>query len=291
METVEKMQKRVVTLQDISCFGKCSITVALPTISAMGLACSVIPTAVLSTHTGGFKGFTFRDLTEDITPIAEHWQREGIVFDGIYTGYLGSRRQIDLVSRFIDMFRMEDTLVFVDPAMADNGKLYTGFDMEFVDSMKKLCSKADFIVPNITEAAMLLGIGYRHEGYDERYIHTMLTELCKLGAKRALLTGVSYDGENQGVVAYDSTNDTFSSYFAAHIDRSSHGTGDVFASSFFGGLMLGIGVTDAMKIAVDFTVESIKATLDDTDHWYGVKFETALPGLMENLKKIQNPYC
>ena len=150
------MDKKVVTLQDISCFGKCSLTVALPVISAMGISCSIIPTAVLSTHTGGFTGYTFRDLTEDIQKISDHWKTCGITFDGIYTGYLGSCHQVDVVSDFIAQNRREGALVFIDPAMADNGVLYSGFDSAFVDSMRELCREADIVVPNITEASMLL---------------------------------------------------------------------------------------------------------------------------------------
>jgi len=280
-----KNDKNVVTLQDISCFGKCSVTVALPVISAMGLSCAVIPTAVLSTHTGGFKGYTFRDLTDDIPAVSEHWQREGLTFDGIYTGYLGSKRQISLVMDFIRCHR-RDGLVFVDPAMADNGQLYTGFDMDFVASMRELCTKADIIVPNITEASMMLGREYKASGYGEDYIHSMLRELCSLGCKRALLTGVSYDADHRGCVCYDSETDSFESYFAENMPIETHGTGDVFASSFFGALMLGADMAAAMKIAVDFAVVSIKATVGDSSHWYGVKFEKCLPLLIESIKNI-----
>lgn len=273
---------RVVTLQDISCYGKCSITVALPVISAMGISCAVVPTAVLSTHTGGFNGFTFRDLTDDIPAVAEHWGREGLSFDGIYTGYLGSEKQIDVIIDFIDQFG-ESALVFVDPAMADDGKLYTGFDMDFVSAMRRLCARADILVPNMTEASMILGIEYKERGtYGEDHVKGILKALCALGSPRAVLTGVSYDGNHQGCVAYNSETDEFESYFREHIPRQSHGTGDVFASSFFGSLMLGHGMSGAMQIAVDFTLESIKATLGDESHWFGVKFEKCLPGLIES---------
>ncbi len=249
----------------------------------MGISCSVVPTAVLSTHTGGFKGFTFRDLTCDIPKIAEHWSREGISFEGIYTGYLGSEEQISLICDFIRDFG-EGSLVFVDPAMADFGKLYTGFDMDFVAAMRKLCAKADIVVPNITEASMLLGVEYRDSGYDEEYIHGMLTALCDLGARRAVLTGVSYSSEKQGAVSYDSETGEFESYFAENIPVRTHGTGDVFASTLFGALTLGKSVSEAIKIAVDFTVETIKATVDDKSHWYGVKFEKCIPYLIESIK-------
>ena len=275
--------KNVVTIQDISCFGKCSITVALPTISAMGLSCAVIPTAVLSTHTGGFKDFTFRDLTDDIPLIADHWTKEGLAFDGIYTGYLGSRKQIGVIIEFIERFKGSG-LVFVDPAMADHGKLYTGFDMDFVAAMRELCGKADIIVPNLTEASMMLGVEYRADGYDEKYIQDMLKSLCSFGCKKALLTGVSFDKDHQGTMCYDSETGEFESYFAENLPVQSHGTGDVFASSFFGSLMLGHKMKDAMKIAVDFTVASIKATISDDGHWYGVKFEKCLPSRAESAR-------
>ena len=150
--------KRAVTIQDLSCFGKCSVTVALPLISAMGVECAVIPTAVLSTHTGGFTGWTFRDLSEDIPKIAAHWKTQGLKFDGVYTGYLGSPEQAQMIEDFIDEFK--PGLIFVDPAMADNGKLYPGFTPEFALEMGKLCGKADVIVPNLTEACFMLGLPY-----------------------------------------------------------------------------------------------------------------------------------
>lgn len=271
--------KKVVTIQDISCFGKCSLTVALPIISAMGLSCAVIPTAVLSTHTGGFKGWTFRDLTDDIPAITEHWEKEGIAFDGISTGYLGSGRQVEMICDFFDKFG-RNALKFVDPAMADFGKLYVGFDMDFVRTMKKLCSRADVVVPNITEASMLLETEYKERGsYDRNYVESLLRGLCALGAKKAIITGVSYDPSLQGAAAYDSETGEFREYFSENIPVSSHGTGDVFASACFGAYMLGADTYEAIKIAVDYTVATIRATVGDKTHWYGVKFEQCIPEL------------
>lgn len=278
--------KNVVTLQDLSCFGKCSATVALPVISAMGLSCAVIPTAVLSTHTGGFKGYTFHDLTDDIPAVGEHWMREGLSFDGIYTGYLGSERQVDVVLDFIKNFRA-DGFVFVDPAMADNGRLYSGFDTGHVAAMRRLCTHADMIVPNITEAALMLEREFIPHGYDESYINGMLKDLCSLGCRRALLTGVSYDSTRRGCVCYDSESDSFESYFAENIPIESHGTGDVFASTLFAALMHDFSLYDAMKLAADFTVESIRATLGDESHWYGVKFEKCLPMLTDRVRDLK----
>ena len=277
-------QKKVVTIQDISCFGKCSLTVALPIISAMGLSCAVIPTAVLSTHTGGFTGFTFHSLTDDIPKIADHWEREGIAFDGISTGYLGDEKQIQIVSDFIDRFGQGRT-VFVDPAMADAGVLYKGFDMDFVRSMRSLCERADVTVPNITEAALLTETEYREEGYGEDYILGLLHKLVKMGAKTAVITGVCYDGKNEGAVALDGATGKTTSYFTGRIPTRCHGTGDVFAAVLFGALVLGKGMQKSLELAVEYTVDSIRKTIGDENHWYGVKFEQAIPGLIDMLRE------
>lgn len=275
--------KRVVTIQDISCFGKCSLTVALPIISAMGVETVILPTAVLSTHTGGFKGFTFRDLSEDIPKITDHWKEGGIDFDAIYTGYLGSFEQIDQMKAFIDA-KSEDTLVFVDPAMADNGKLYPGFTPEFARHMGTLCAKADIIVPNLTEAAFMLDIPYVESGYDKAYIEDVLKKLTALGAKKAVLTGVSFDDERLGFAMYDSIADEFSYYFNEKVDAKFHGTGDVFSSVAVGGIMRGKSLYEALKLAADYTVRCIKATMPEREkHWYGVEFEKEIPYLTQNI--------
>lgn len=274
--------KRAVTIQDISCFGKCSITVALPLISAMGVECAVIPTAVLSTHTGGFTGWTFRDLADDIPAVTDHWKKEGLTFDGVYTGYLGSPEQAQMIENFVDDFKPQ--MVFVDPVMGDNGKLYAGFDDKIVTAMKHLCSKADIIVPNLTEAAFMLGEEFRHPGeYDEAYIHEMLKRLTGLGAKTAALTGIRYDEKTQGVVGYNSETGEYTEYFAPHLPLSCHGTGDVFSSTMFGAMLLEKDLLTSMKIAVENTCNCIKATVGDEKHWYGVKFEQCIPDLIRML--------
>lgn len=277
--------KRAVTIQDISCFGKCSITVALPIISAMGVECAVIPTAVLSTHTGGFSGYTFRDLSEDIPKITEHWKKEKLSFDGVYTGYLGSPEQAQMIESFIDDFK--PSLAFIDPVMGDNGKLYAGFDMSIVEAMKKLCSKATIITPNLTEASLMLGEEYRESGtYDEEYIKNTLVKLTELGAESAAITGVSYSSEpnKQGVVGYNRVSGEFSEYFSENLPISCHGTGDVFASTMFGGLMRGMTLAKAQMTAVEMTVSCIKHTMGDSNHWYSVKFEECIPELVEKIK-------
>ncbi len=278
--------KRIVTVQDISCVGKCSLTVALPIISAMGIETAVLPTAVLSTHTAFEKGFTFRDLTEDITAICDHWKRENIGFDAIYTGYLGSFRQLDLMSQFIDDFKAEDTLVFVDPVMGDHGKLYSGFTPEFAKAIARLCGKADIIVPNMTEAAFMLGVPYVSEGYDRNYVQDILRKLTSLGAQCAVLTGISFEVGKIGVMAYDSANDRFLEYYNDLIGASYHGTGDVFAGTCVGALMNGKDLDTALQIAADYTAESIRLTEADPKHnWYGVNFETAMPFLLDRLSR------
>ena len=275
-------QKRIMTIQDLSCFGKCSLTVAHPIMSAMGLEVCPIPTAVLSTHTGGFTGWTFRDLSADLPAIAAHWKSQGLTFDGISTGYLGSAEMIGMVADYFRLF--PEAVKIVDPVFADNGKLYTGFSQEYAAGMAELCGKADVIVPNLTEASFMLGEEYVPSGYDEEYIHGVLRRLAALGCRVAVVTGVVYDRTQQGAVAFDSDSGQFFQYFRENIDVSFHGTGDVFTSALAGAVTLGRSMTDALKIAVDYTVESIKATMPDkAEHWYGVKFETCLPGLIKAL--------
>ncbi len=277
-------QKRVVTVQDISCLGKCSLTVALPILSAMDTEACVIPTAVLSTHTGGFSGYTFRDLTADIAPILDHWEKEGLSFDAIYTGYLGSAEQCRLMIELFDRFGTDDNLIFVDPAMADNGKLYAGFPADFPQEMRKVCAKADVIDPNLTEACLMLGLDFPgRTGYSEEWIRDILKKLCAMGCKKAVLTGVTF-GDKQGAMAYDSQTDTFASYYSENLPVSFHGTGDIFSSALCGALVRGQKMEQALKTAVDFTVASIRISAADPDlPRYGVRFEAALPGLIESL--------
>lgn len=275
--------KRIVTVQDISAVGKCSLTVALPIISACGVECAVMPTAVLSTHTQ-FTGFTFHDLTDEIAPITDHWKKEGLTFDAIYTGYLGSFRQIELVEEMFKKLGDENTLLVVDPAMADNGKLYYGFTEEFAARMAQLCGKADLILPNLTEASFMLKRPY-DENYTQEDIRQMLKELCALGAKRAAITGVSYEKGKVGFELYDAATNTFSSYFGEHLPVAFHGTGDIFASVCVGAIARGKSIVDALKIAVDYTYQCVRVTMDDPNHRpYGVNFEEAIPYLVERLK-------
>ncbi len=274
--------KRIVTIQDISCLGKCSLTVALPIISAMGVEAAVVPTAVLSTHTAFHQGYTFHDLTDEIAPISAHWEREQIQFDGIYTGYLGSIKQIALVSDFFDTFG-ENATIIIDPVMADYGKLYAGFTPEYVKEMAKLCRKADLIVPNITEACLMLDIPYQPK-FDEAGYQDIVKKLAEMGPRYAAITGVILQDGRVGVMSYDKEAGTYFFYDRECLPVNFHGTGDIFASTVTGAIARGKTVNEALSLAVDMTVESISLTMKDPSHnLYGVNFEEAIPYLIEKM--------
>ena len=270
-------------INDISCLGRCSLTVALPIISAMGIECSILPTAVLSTHTGGFDGYTYLALDDQFEPIRNHWKGLDRKFDFIYSGFLCSNKQIDLVSKYIDSFSTKNNIVLVDPAMADNGKLYGLFNMDFVEKMKELCRKADVIVPNITEACLLTGMTYIQGVQTKEYITELIYHLSKLGVKNIVLTGVSFKEGMIGVATYDVDRDECRYYFREEIEGYFHGTGDIFASVLIGALAKGGDLLDSAQKAVDFTVDSIIETkkMDNYDAKYGVCFEKVLSKLME----------
>ena len=272
--------KKILTIQDISCVGQCSLTVALPILSACGLETCILPSAVLSTHTAGFSGFTFRDLTDDMPEIQAHWQKENIKFKAIYTGYLGSVKQVGYVQNILDTMGTDDCVRIVDPAMADNGKLYSIFNDEYVVAMRGLCRSADILIPNITEACFLADVEYC-ESYDESYINELLAKLAMLGAKTIVLTGVGYAPEKTGVIVYE--NGAIRYYEHDKVSKGCHGTGDIYASAFTGALMNDKEIFDAAKIAADYTVKCIINTQGDADHWYGAKFETALRDLIDML--------
>lgn len=279
------MQKRVAAIHDISCFGKCSLTVALPIISATGVECACIPTAILSTHTGGFSGYTFRDLTQDIMPVANHWKKENLSFDAVYTGYLGSMEQIDIVCNAIELLSNENTVVIVDPVMADHGRLYNGFDKNFPKQMVRLCAKADIITPNITEAAFMTDIPYIQPPYDMKYIDSLLQGLKKITKGKIVLTGVSFNNGEIGVACCDGAETDY--VFTPLVDAAYHGTGDVFASTLTGAILNGKPLKDAALAAAKFTAGCIKVTKERYPEMkYGVNFETEIPNLLKLLKKI-----
>ncbi len=278
------MQKRVLAIHDISCVGRCSLTVALPILSVAGCDTSVLPTAVLSTHTGGFDNFTYRDLTTDIEPIANHWSSLGLTFSGMYSGFLGSVAQIDLVMQLFDKF--SSGIVLVDPVMADNGELYSIFDNSMVLGMRRLVSVADIIVPNLTEASLLLDEQYVGEDYDISYVHGLAKRLCTLGAKQVVLTGISLGDDQLGAYCYDSITDIGQYVFNSRIAGHYHGTGDIFGSALLGALLNGHGLQNSSQIAVDYTLACIQQyCVVGGEARYGVPFELALPSYIDMLKR------
>lgn len=281
-----KELKRAAAIHDISGFGKCSLTIALPILSAMGIETDVMPTAVLSAHTG-FDRFTYRDLTEDLQPFKEHWQEIGMSFDAIYSGFLGSFEQIEIVKAFIKDFKTSSTLVMVDPAMADFGQMYTTFDMNFASEMKSLCQKADIIVPNFTEATFMLGMDYVKPPYKREYIEQILKELAKLGPSKVVLTGADLDDKNVGAASYDSQTGEIGYAFSPKIEGEYYGTGDVFASVLLGAYLNNKTLAQSIKFAVDFTGGCVKRTRDaKIDPLWGVDFEHGIPELIKNLGLI-----
>ena len=277
------MQKRALAIHDISCIGRCSLTVCLPILSAVGIETVVLPTAVLSTQTGGMTGFTFHDLTSEMTPITDHWKALGQTFDVIYSGYLGSLAQAQLVEDIICDFKRERSLVVVDPVMADNGEYYSLMTPEFTDEMRSLCKNADIITPNLTEAAFLLDRPY-YPHPSEKEVEELLRGLAALGAKKVVITGVSFEGNSLGAAAYDSETGEISYAFTDRVNAIFHGTGDVFGSSLVASVMLGKKLSEAIRIAMDFTFRAIKRTLAaGTDLRFGVQFELELPYLMREL--------
>lgn len=259
---------------------------ALPVISAAGIETAILPTAVLSIHTW-FSPFTFHDLTDEIEPVFKNWQEHNITFDGISTGYLGSFRQIELVEQIFEQFNKPGVLKLVDPVIGDHGKFYVGFDPKFAARMAQLCNKADVIVPNLTEAAFMLNEEYRGRNYDEKYIRELLKRLSDLGCANVMLTGISYEKGKYGVASWNAEKDEYTTCFGEEMPGSFHGTGDIFSAALFAGLISGQSMAQAQETAVEFTVESIRMTLQNPDHaLYGVEFERAIPTLLRKLGKI-----
>lgn len=277
------MQKRALAIHDISCVGRCSLTVALPVLSAAGIETSVLPTALLSTHTGNFKGFTYHDLSEDIPPILSHWESLHLQFDALYSGFLGSFEQIGLIEELFTRFRTPDTLILVDPAMADQGRLYTTYTPQMAYETKRLCAMADIIVPNLTEAALLLDEPYR-ENLNQAQIERMLKDLCALGPKKAVLTGVGFEENLLGTAAYDRETGDVTYTFSKRYEQVFFGTGDVFASALLAALLRGRTLSAAAETAAAFVHDAIAHTLlQGRELRYGVAFELALPGLITAL--------
>ena len=265
-------EKKIVTIQDISCYGQCSITVALPILSALGIETAILPSAVLSTHTSGFKNYTVHDLSEEIPLILNHWKNENIHFDALYAGYLGDQKHFDLLLQIKKDLLKKDALFFLDPVMGDNGKLYPAFNEDYVESMRKMIKEADIIIPNLTEATLLTKMPYQ-EKYDESYIKDILSKLKALGAKIIILTGISFRDNMTGVVIYDKD---YEYYEHIKIPKNYHGTGDIYSSTFLGLYLRNNNLLESVKVACDYVMNCIKNTMDDDSHNYGVKFEPLL---------------
>jgi pyridoxine kinase len=266
--------KRLLTIQDISCVGQCSTTVALPLVSACGVECAVLPPAILSNHTGGFKSWTFADLTPELGKVEAKWIEQGIKFDAFYTGYV-CEAHIDPILSIMKSCANPGAVRIVDPAMADNGSLYAGFAADFPSKMARLCADADYLLPNLTEAALLVGEEPRLSGYTRGDIESLISRLHGLGARTVVLTGVAFNGSELGSAVSDGGGVEYD--FNPRLERMSHGTGDVFASVFAGAVMRGLSAFDAAALAADIVCEAIRAT--DDGHWYGVSFERVIPQL------------
>lgn len=267
--------KKIVSVQDISCYGQCSLTVALPILSAYGIETAILPSAILSTHTGGFTDFTVHDLTEEMPKIIGHWAKENIKFDAIYTGYIGDSRQFDIIKDMKKNLLSEGGSLIVDPAMADNGKLYKALNGTIIDGMRSIVAEADIILPNLTEAAFLLDEPYK-ESYTHDEIIDILKKLAALGPEITVLTGVSNADNQIGAAAYVKSEYKFIEYYTQRVPKNYHGTGDVFSSVLIAAILNGQALQDALKEACEFVVKSIKNTLSDDTHEYGVKFESVL---------------
>lgn len=287
MEKNKTSLPRLAAIHDLSGLGKCSLTVALPIVSASGVECCCIPTALLSTHTGGFTGWTFRDLSDDIVPIAEHWSSLDMHFDAIYSGYLASRSQGELLEKTIKLLRSDDTLVVVDPAMADNGHYYSNLDESMTECFKKLIAQADVITPNITEACFLTGTEYRKAPHTMEFIDGLLEKLSRLGPRVVAITGVSPEAGRVGVAARDNTSGKTAYYTSEARDGTFHGSGDVFASSLAALITRGVEIFEAIAVAESFVSACIEHTArSGGGEHYGLDFEVILPEYIKSLDML-----
>ena len=286
---MEKLPRlpRMAAIHDLSGLGKCSLTVALPIVSVTGVECCCIPTALLSTHTGGFTDWTFTDLSGDIVPIAEHWHELGVGFDAIYSGYLASETQGKLLERAIELLRGENTLVIVDPAMADNGRYYANLGGEMTECFRRLIKKADIITPNMTEACFLTGMEYRPGVHDEAYVAELIDRLSELGPSFVAITGVSTESGRVGIVARDNRSGKMCSVMNKTLDGMFHGSGDVFASAFAALLTQGAPLEDALNTAEEFVTAAIERTAArGTPREYGLDFEGVLTDYINACRKL-----
>ena len=273
---------RVLAINDVSCVGKCSLTVSLPIISACGITCDVLPTALLSTHTGGFTGYTFHSLTEEIPAIVKHWKSLGLQYDYIYSGYLGDVQQIAMVKKIKDELLMPDGKFIVDPVMGDGGKLYNNFNDEYVDKMRELCKEAHFVLPNLTEACLLTKTPYSSQN-SERDWETLVRDLSRI-CHRCIVTGIV---QNESIfVYYMDENSRVQRIASENVQGFFHGSGDVFASAFVGALARGKNEDNAIRLASDFVSASIRRTaIAGTDTRFGLAFEEEIFTFLQNVNQ------
>jgi pyridoxine kinase len=282
---MRNMQKRALAIHDISCVGRCSLTVALPILSAAGINTAVIPTALLSTHTGEFTGYTHLDLSNQLLPIAKHLSMLGLHFDAFYSGYLASAEQVSFILQITDMLCDLGTHIFVDPAFADHGKFYSHISEDMPVQMRKLCTKARTIIPNFTEASFLLGRPYIAQGYNAAYVQTLAAELAALGPQSVVITDIHIEDGQTGIAVYQKADQVFSLFYKEEFQGVFHGTGDVFASFLIACILCGLPLEKAALTALNCTHEAIRLTLKDGEALrYGVQFEKVLPQLMDALK-------
>lgn len=270
--------EKVITIQDISCTGRCSATVALPVLSALGVETALVPTGILSTHTGGFGTPYGVDFTKHLEGILEHWKREGVTASAVYAGYLASSRQMEMVARYAR--ELGELPLYIDPVMGDNGRLYQGFDQEYLKKMREFLSEAYMIFPNLTEACELLEIPYTSQP-KEAELRQMICGLEKLGPKKVLLTGIeSEDGRKIGNCYGE--HGSIKLYWDTRTEGHFHGTGDLFASVAIGCLVQGRKIEEAVRLASRFVRTSIEKTMQgEFRERDGVRFELCLSMLTE----------
>lgn len=276
--------KRIASIQDFSCIGSCSQTIALPVLSAMGVECVALPTALLSAHTA-FDGFVSLDLTPQLPAIMAHWRAMHLRFDAVYTGYLASAEQVGLVGALLDGMDERPALTLIDPVMGDNGALYAGFSDAFPQAMRALCGRADVLTPNVTEACLLTGTAYSPV-QDAAQTRRLLERLLELGCRAAVLTGLRVDGDM--AVAALQRDGTGTLVRTSYIPEVFHGTGDLFASTCAGALVQGAPLERAVRLAADYVALTLRRTVQAPDRrWYGVNFQETLPELMARWQNIK----
>lgn len=276
--------KRIASIQDFSCIGSCSQTIALPVLSAMGVECAALPTALLSAHTA-FDGFVSLDLTPQLPAIMAHWRAMHLRFDAVYTGYLASAEQVGLVGALLDGMDERPALTLIDPVMGDNGALYAGFSDAFPQAMRALCGRADVLTPNVTEACLLTGTAYSPV-QDAAQTRRLLERLLELGCRAAVLTGLRVDGDM--AVAALQRDGTETLVRTSYIPEVFHGTGDLFASTCAGALVQGAPLERAVRLAADYVALTLRRTVQAPDRrWYGVNFQETLPELMARWQNIK----